>query len=188
MTHNEFAVEIAKRLDKAEVPFMLAGSHGSSIHGQPRATNDVDLVVDPNREQLEQFIHELDDDYYASLEAALGAHRTRGMFNVIHLPSGQKADLIVRKNRPFSIAEFQRRESISVYGYTMKVATPEDIVLAKLEWNKITPSARQREDAQNVLIARSDAIEMSYLQRWANELGVAEELASLLENIAKSGD
>jgi hypothetical protein len=49
------------------------------------------------------------DRYYISPESAREALARRSMFNVIDFDEGWKADLIVRKDRPFSIEELRRR-------------------------------------------------------------------------------
>jgi len=74
------------------------------------------------------------------------------MFNLIDFSSYWKTDLIVRKDRPFSIEEFSRRQPRIVHGISLPLAAPEDVILTKLAWDKITPSERQRRDALNVAV------------------------------------
>jgi hypothetical protein len=57
----------------------------------------------------------------------------QGVFNVNDLPSDWKFDLIIRKSRPFSQAEFERRQLVTMFGKRIFVATAEDIALSKLE-------------------------------------------------------
>jgi hypothetical protein len=181
MSQELFLAGIAERLEKAGIPFMVVGSLASSSHGQPRATMDVDLVVDPTGEQLERFLSSLGEDLYTSPEGARDALKRRAMFNVIDLSEGWKADLIVRKDRPFSHEELSRRQMGSVAGRAMPVASPEDVILAKLEWDGITPSERQVRDALNVIVVQADRLDCDYLRKWAAELGVSEKLEDLLQ-------
>ncbi len=109
---------------------MMTGSHVSSHHGVPRATQDVDVVIDPTPEQLDRFLGLLGDGYYVAQKRLEKLHR-RSLFNVIDLTGGWKADLIVRKDRPFSIEEFQRRQPVTVAGQALSVASPEDAILSK---------------------------------------------------------
>src|SRR2546423_709510 len=106
MSQEEFLTQIAQLLEAAAIPFMVAGSHSSSYHGQPRATNDVDFVIDPTSEQLDRFLALLGDRHYVSPAAAREALSGRSMFNVIDFAEGWKADFIIRKDRPFSVEEF----------------------------------------------------------------------------------
>jgi len=68
-------------LEKAEVPYMVTGSLASSMHGEPRSTHDIDLVIDPTRASLERLLEEFPaGEYYVSRDAALEALETRGLF------------------------------------------------------------------------------------------------------------
>jgi hypothetical protein len=181
MTQEEFLHQVGDCLEAAGIAYMVAGSHGSSSYGKPRATMDVDLVIDPTPEQLEQLLTMLAQNYYVSPEAARDALHQRSMFNIIEFASGWKADLIIRKDRPFSILEFQRRQVRSLQGRPTPVASAEDIILSKLEWAKLTPSERQLNDAYNVVVAQGPQLDQAYLRTWAAVLGVAEPLEELLK-------
>lgn len=117
---------------------MLTGSYASSVHGAPRATQDLDIVIAPTRGQLLELLRLFPDtEYYVSAEAAFDAFARRGQFNVIDFETGWKVDLIVIKEREFSRAEFERRRPLPLDGASVYVASPEDVLLAKLEWAKL---------------------------------------------------
>src|SRR5262249_49281020 len=130
--------------------------------------------------QLDQFLSELGQDYYVSASAACDALDHRSMFNVIDLQFGWKIDLIVRKQRAFSIEEFRRRQTRDWKGKSIPFASPEDIILAKLEWDKITPSERQRSDAAGVSATLGSELDVAYLRKWANALGISDSLEQIL--------
>ena len=179
-----FFADVIRRLEDAGVPFMVSGSLASSLHGQPRATNDIDIVIDPERDSLNVFVGSLPEDWYVSPEAAADALRRRAMFNVIDTLSGMKVDLIVRKQRAFSEVEFQRRRPGPVLGSTAPVTSPEDTILSKLEWSKDAESERQYRDALGVVLLRWDELDRDYLAKWAQELGIGHDLARLLADAA----
>lgn len=83
MTQADFLNQIARLLEAAGIPFMVVGSHASSFHGLYRATQDVDIVIDPTREQLSRFVTSLGDEIYVSPEAA---QRAQPPFDVQHHP------------------------------------------------------------------------------------------------------
>jgi hypothetical protein len=180
MTQNDVLLQVAQCLTAAGIPFMVAGSVVSSAYSQPRSTNDVDIVIDPEPAQLEHWLTQLGSDYYVNADAARDAVQRRSMFNIIHLKSGWKVDLIVRKDRPFSVGELQRKRTVDLGGQTLPVATAEDTILTKLEWNLITPSERQVLDALQVAIAQWSQLDVEYLRKWAPSLGVADDLEKLL--------
>jgi len=105
------------------------------------------------------------------------------MFNVVHLETGFKVDLIVRKSRPFSRMEFSRRQPAFYLGANRWFATAEDTILAKLEWSKASGSERQFNDALNVAKLQKENLDQAYLENWAKELGVLDLLEKLFREI-----
>jgi hypothetical protein len=169
---------IVRALNSAGIPYMLTGSFASSFHGTPRATQDIDLVIAPTASQLRHLARLLpESEYYISEAAALDALGRRGQFNVIDLATGWKVDLIIRKDRPFSQVEFDRRSPVELFGLQLFIASAEDVLVAKLEWAKAGQSQRQLEDAANLLRVRSDELDRQYIERWAVELGLQDEWA-----------
>lgn len=176
MTPTDLLADVVRKLDAVAIVHMIAGSFASSQHGVPRTTNDIDIVIDPSLDQLERFVALLPPDaYYADLDVARDALRRRSMFNVIHLASGWKVDFIVCKPRPFSRGELARREHALIAGVEVFVATPEDTILAKLEWAKLGESERQLRDVRGILDAQADRLDVAYVERWVDELDVRAE-------------
>lgn len=180
-TQREFLERLVRLLDQAQIPYMVAGSMGSSIHGRPRATQDADVVIDPTEDQLGSLLALLGQDYYVSRDAAWDAFRHRTMFNIIDLVGGWKADLILRKDRPFSRQEFERRRQIDALGQRLWAVSPEDTILSKLEWMKGRESDVQYADALGVAVAQGRDLDVEYLRRWAGQLGVENMLSRLLK-------
>jgi hypothetical protein len=172
---GDFLARIVGALNRAQIPHMVAGSFASTHHGVPRTTQDIDLVIEPTGASLKAFVVSLPpQDYYVSEEAALDALRRRSMFNVIDQATGWKADLIVRKARPFSVEEFRRRTQAHLLGVDVFVATPEDTILTKLEWAAMSASERQLRDVAGVLEVKRGELDVAYIERWAADLGVVE--------------
>jgi hypothetical protein len=180
---NEFLVHIIQALNKANIPYMISGSVGSSFHGQPRATNDADIVIAPTAEQITSFIELLGPDFYVSKEAVKQAIENKTMFNIIDIQSGYKADLIIRKQRPYSQQEFARRTSVNFFGIETYFVRPEDSILSKLEWSKGRQSETQYKDALGVLLTQKDDLDYEYLKKWAKELDIEGALGNLLKEL-----
>lgn len=184
MTSNAFE-GIVDALDDSGIPFMVAGSLASSMHGEARSTADIDLVIDPPPGKLERLLRALDSErWYVNAESAHRAVGQRGQFNVIDTTSQWKIDLMVRKDRPFSRSEFSRRTPATIGGSVVFVATAEDTVLAKLEWAKSGGSDRQLRDVVGILAARAGGLDDAYLDLWAPELGVTDLLATVRSKAA----
>ena len=184
-SQKEFLGKLIKALDSCGIAYMLSGSMCSGFHGQPRATNDADIVLDPTKDQLLDFIGSLGPDYYVSREAAVASLENNSMFNIIDIQAGWKADLIIKKNRDYSEQEFSRRQDANFMGMDMCIVSPEDSVLSKLEWSKGRESQTQLEDALGVLIVQWDRLDFEYLRGWAKKLKVEDSLEELLKEVKK---
>jgi hypothetical protein len=170
---------ITVALDANAVPYMLTGSLASSMYGVPRATNDIDVVVLPTREQLMSIVQLFQrTGLTVAPEAAVEALRNKSQFNIVDIPRGLKVDLIVRKDREFSVIEFGRRETHEIEGFRLTIATPEDVLLAKLEWAKIGQSERQLIDAAGILTVQGANLDMAYIGHWVHELGLEAQWAA----------
>lgn len=182
MTVPESSLQILiGKLNQHNIGYMLCGSYSSSLHGRPRATNDADIIIMPSEEQLTSFVKSLCNDYYVNVEAALDALKNRAMFNVIDIQNSFKVDFIIRKDRPFSREEFQRRQKTNLMGMEVWVVSPEDVILSKLEWAKESESSQQFQDALGVAVVQYDRLEMDYLYKWAREMKVENTLEQLLK-------
>ena len=175
MTLAELVARITTRLEAAGIPYMVVGSLASSFHGEPRATADLDLVIDPTPDALARFVGELpSDEYYVDQTTARRALEDRSQFNVVERSSGWKADLLIRRERPFSVLEFQRRQRADLLGTAGFIATAEDTIVAKLEWAKAGESERQLRDARSILAVSGDQLDMAYIDRWVRDLDLSE--------------
>lgn len=173
---GEFLGRLVAKLSAAAIPHMVFGSFASSFHGVPRSSQDLDLVVDPKMDSLRRLLADLpQSDYYVDSDTATDALHRRGQFNVIDMATGWKADLIVRKARPFSIKELERRQEGEVLGVHVPVASPEDVLLAKLEWaQQGGGSDLLLRDAAGILRVRKDTLDRGYIERWVADLGLDE--------------
>ena len=186
MTLSDLLTVIVHALDAAGIPHMIAGSLASTLHGEPRSTRDIDMVVDLTPEQLASFVDSLDRERFY-VGDAFGALERRDQFNVIDVTTGWKVDLIVRKERPFSQAEFDRRQPAVILGVTTAVASVEDTILAKLEWAQAGDSDRQRRDVTAMISVQRATLDMGYLRHWAEALDVTAELDAAIRLANEDG-
>jgi hypothetical protein len=114
VTLQAFLQLVISELEAVGLPFMLTGSLAASYHGAPRETQDVDPVVEPDEASLLKLANRLRAaDLYVGDEAIREAVAARGQFNAIDPSTGWKADFVIRKSRPFSSQEFERRFPLS---------------------------------------------------------------------------
>jgi hypothetical protein len=179
---EEALLRVTRALEDESIPYMVTGSFASSYHGRPRATHDADLVIDPDPAQLARLVRRLGEEGFSlDGERAKDALRRRRQFNAIEIETGWKIDLIIRKERPFSRTELARRTTSHLAGDAkVAIASPEDTILAKLEWARESGgSEKQLADVRGILEV-SRHLDRSYMERWAAELGVADLLKAIL--------
>ena len=124
------------RLEGEGIAYMLTGSLAMSFYARPRMTRDIDLVIALEAAQAERLIGALGADYHADAGAITAAIRSARPWNIIHLPSVVKIDLIPRKDTPYRRAEFERRRRVELAGVRLWIVSVEDLILSKLEWSR----------------------------------------------------
>jgi hypothetical protein len=152
---------------------MITGSVASSYHGEPRATRDLDIVIDPDRGGISRLVGELQAaGLYVDADAALHALDDRTQFNAIEATTGWKVDFLIRKDRPFSREEFGRRARANLLGTPAWIASPEDTIVAKLEWAVASGSDRQLSDVAAMLDIGGGSLDLAYIDGWVAGLGL----------------
>lgn len=173
MSLESLLILVVGILKDREIPYMLTGSLAGSYHGAPRSTRDIDLVVNGSREAFESLAGPLRDaGLYVSEEAIREAVSSRGMFNAIDPETGWKVDFIVRKDRPFSVREFENRLETDYLGLALSIARAEDVVLAKLEWAKLGDSERQLRDVAEIVSVQGDDLDLDEVTEWVERLSL----------------
>lgn len=167
---------ISKRLEAAGLPFMVTGSMASAYYATPRMTRDIDIVVALSPSTLASLQNALADDFYIDPDYALDAIQGERMFNLMHLASAIKIDLIVRKSTEYRQLEFSRRHAINLSNVSTWIVSREDLILSKLEWSKVSASELQRRDIAQLL---AGSVDWEYLLHWATVLGVQSALQEL---------
>ena len=174
----EILQDVATRLERAGISYMLTGSIALSYYAQPRMTRDIDLVAELSGRDAKAVTALFAPDYYVAETDVGRAIADRGMFNVLHLGKLVKLDFIVRKDTPYRRHEFDRRQRVRMPGFEAWIVSREDLILSKLAWAKDSGSEMQLRDAQALL---AGGVDRKYLERWSEELSVTELLRNSLD-------
>ncbi|TVM00430.1 MAG: hypothetical protein CV087_13760 [Candidatus Brocadia sp. WS118] len=183
MSQQELLRKIIQTFDDAGIQYMVTGSVASSLQGEPRSTHDIDLVVAIERTDAKKLVAAFPSpDFYLDAESIMDAIKRQGMFNLIDVNSGDKVDFWILTNEPFDQSRFARRYTEEVAGMRIAVSSPEDTILAKLRWAKVSGgSEKQFIDALRVYEVQFKCLNMDYLQSWAKRLEVESMLQKLQE-------
>jgi D-ribose pyranose/furanose isomerase RbsD len=179
------ALIVLEVLDRLGIPYHLGGSYASAIHGIPRQTHDVDLVVDLGKDRVGGLVQALAGDFYVDAEAVATAVRERASCNLVHLATGIKVDLFIKGTAAFDVAEFDRKVLVRLGDeapHEVFVKSAEDTLLRKLLWYRLggEVSDRQWEDVRGILSVQAERLDLAYLRQWADRLAIRDLLDRLM--------
>jgi hypothetical protein len=180
MTEQELLIDCLRRLNSTGIAYMLTGSMASNYWGIPRATHDLDFVVQLPPSAVPELVRAFASGFYIDEDAVRSAFLPPYQFNALDTRSALKVDFWLLQARPFDQQMFARRLRTTLFGVTAWLCTAEDVVLHKLHWHTISPSQRQLGDAAGVVAVQGDGLDREYLAQWAAELGVGDLLRDLL--------
>ncbi len=165
---------------------MLVGSFASTFYGRSRFTQDVDLIVKMNQNQIDGFVQTFSGEFYVDRGLIEQAFANETSFNIIHFQSTFKVDFFILSRNSFHVEEFARRTMQRLdpqTGFAAYVQTSEDSLLSKLKWYRQGGeiSENQWQDVISILKTQADRMDINYLEKWAAVLGVAD----LLDRVRK---
>jgi len=162
---------------------MLTGSLVSSLQGEPRSTHDMDFVVVLDRESASAFTQAMEGTgCHLDADSVLQAIDTAGTFNLIDPKHGLNVDFWLLTEDAFDHSRFARRARESVLGMDLWVTSPEDTILAKLRWSKLSGGSQKQEtDALRVYEVQYAVLDRAYLDQWIDIMRLGSEWQRLLE-------
>jgi hypothetical protein len=187
MEQGDLLRKMAVTLDKLGVAYAIVGSTASTMYGDARLTNDIDIVIELRDHQIDAFCAEFPDpEYYLSRAAVESAVNKRFQFNIIHPGSGFKVDCFVASNDPFDVSQLRRAVRIPKDGgsYEANFAAPEDVIIKKLEYFKLGQSEKHSRDICGILKEQGERVDREYIRDWAARKGLVEIWVAILERLA----
>lgn len=179
-------LELARALGELGVRYAIGGSVASSRHGEIRATQDIDVLVELDVRTARALRAALGDDYHLEPAAAEAALMAGGTFSAVHLGELMKVDFFVATDEKLHRLQLEHREPVSLVAGEPDVyfASAEDTILAKLVWFQRSDRVLERQvrDVVGILKAKGSHLDLGYLSRAAFALGVADLLGRALED------
>lgn len=181
MSPSDAFEHVRSALERAGIRYAVGGSWASTAFGEPRFTNDVDILAEITAENLDGFLRDLPKIFYVDPEEALKAIVAGRPFNVIHMPTVLKFDFFPSSAFPIGTQELDRAISLPDTGLSKAPArfvTAEDILLAKLYWFRSGGEVSQVQwrDIQGVVSGCNTTLDRGYLERGAIQLEVHDLL------------
>lgn len=176
MEQRGFLMRVVEALEQADVAYAVTGSWASSTYGLPRTTHDLDLILSLSVEQAAAVAEALPPPIYADSVWMQEAAALGEFFNIIDPELGVKVDCWPLKADEYSRVQFQRRRQEDIGDRAVWMLAPEDVILSKLLWYRVSESERQLQDCIDVWKVQQVTLDVDYLRRWAVQLAVTDLL------------
>lgn len=176
MTWIQDSVDLAKQLhpifDRVCIQYYITGGVASSLYGDPRTTRDLDVVLNIQSSKISPLVEALTQEgfYVPGVEDAMSGRMQT--LQIIHTESILQADLVMSGNNPWDLLKFERCQ----LNDGLYFASPEDVILSKLRWGKRSQSEKQWRDVLGVLKVQRAGLDFAYLRKWAERLGLSDDL------------
>lgn len=172
---------VVEALETAGVPYAIGGSMASIAYGEPRATRDIDVVVDLAPADVPPLADRFPaEDFYLDRDAAADAADAGGQFNVIHPDSGFKIDFFVAGDAVERSQLDRARRLAAVEGLEARFSPPEELIVKKLQYHDEGGSDKHLRDIAAILDVSGETIELDRVRRLAAEIGVEQTWSELL--------
>jgi hypothetical protein len=187
----DFLKLVIDALEAAGVEYLIGGAIAEWAWGEPRATQDLDLVVKIPIQAINKLSKELEKrNMLIPAEIILDSvieDRADIPINAIHMYSGLKADLYpLREGDELRQSAFQRRQRVD-YGPPIGkvyIHSPEDLILYKLIYFGLSQQPKHTRDIAAILRTKKDQLDFGYMEKWVDRLGLRSLWQEMLNNIS----
>lgn len=177
MNEHQLLQKLAGVFEKLAIRYFVTGGMASIAYGEPRFTNDIDVVAEIPLAVVQQFLKEFPfPEFYVAEHAVIDAVVQRFQFNILHPASGLKIDLILPKDNEYDRLRLSRAKQLPVSAeLSASFASPEDVILKKLVFFQDGGSEKHLRDIASILTVRREQIDLDYIREWSAKLGVSDE-------------
>ncbi len=168
MTPEEITVSVIDALNTEKIPYMLVGSFSSNYYAIPRATQDVDFVLQLKSGTISSLAERLGPrfqfDRQMSFETVTATKRY--VFRLADNPF--LVELFLLSDDAHDQERFARRRRERILGRDVFIPTVEDVIITKLRWSRAGRRVKDTEDVQNVIAVQVDRINWDYVTSWCD--------------------
>lgn len=178
---------VARCFNENGIPYFVTGSVASFIYGEPRLTQDIDIVAAIREKNIPGLLYFFpEEEFYLDRISVQRALRERSQFNIIHPSSGLKVDVIIPKKNEFDQLRFERRKNVSISEELMiSYSSPEDLIVSKLEFYQEGGSEKHLRDIAGIIKISGGELDFDYLAVWMERKGLGEIWNDFLRKIGK---
>ena len=175
MTTNDVMLQVVDVLYREKIPAMLVGSFSSNYYGIPRATEDVDFVIQVESNLTADFARILGEQFEAepqlSFETNTGTQKQEFKVKGTEF----KLELFRLSDDPFDQQRFRTRKLVTVAGREVWFPRAEDVIVMKLRWCR----TKDKEDVKAVMFVQRGKLDWEYIENWCRQHGTLAKLHEL---------
>jgi hypothetical protein len=176
MEQYELLEKVVVAFGRLGIRYLVTGSVAAMAYGEPRLTNDVDIVAIVEETHIPGLLAEFPSaEYYIDEDMIKEAIHNLGQFNIIHPTSGLKVDVIIKRDTAFDESRFRRIRKIQpAPAYKADFASPEDVIVKKMEFYKESGHEKHLRDITGILKVSGDTVDRAYISQWVERLGLVD--------------
>jgi hypothetical protein len=174
MDQAELLRRVVLCLEKLHIPYFVTGAMASIIYGEPRLTNDIDIVAEVQDIHITGLKNCFPDkEFHLDEDSVRNAVRQKFQFNIIHPESGLKVDVMIPQNDAYDQTRFTRKKRLrSLPDLEVNFASPEDVIIKKMQYYQEGRSEKHIRDIEGILRISTDMIDFDYISKWSAQLGL----------------
>ena len=172
--------------ENLSISYLVTGSVASMAYGEPRLTNDIDIVADIGLSHIPGLLAAFPkEDYYIDEEMIKEAIFRIGQFKIINPASGLKIDIIIKQDTPFDQSRFERTREIYPGTYSAVFASPEDVIIKKMEYYKLGGSEKHLRDITGIIKISEESLDKEYIAQWAIQSDLKDIWNMILQRLER---
>lgn len=185
MEQDELLRRVVETLESLDLSYLITGSMATILYGEPRFTNDIDIVVQLPASRIEALVEAFPgDEFYLGDDRIRQAVAGKTQFNIIHPASGLKIFVMIPSMNDFDRSRFARAtRAHPADDYEATFAAPEDVIIKKLQFYSQGGSDKHLRDIAGVLQISTERIDREYVTEWADRLGLRAVWDRVLESL-----
>jgi hypothetical protein len=184
MSQLKLLKKTVRSLEKEDIPYMLTGSLVSSFQGNPRSTHDIDIIISIRMDDIPGIMEIFDPKrFYINRDSVKEAIINKSQFNVLDTEEGNKIDFWILTDSDFDKSRFARRQKIEIFGFKAYLSAPEDTIIQKLIWSKLSGgSKKQYEDALSVYELQYGDLDIEYMDYWSKQSDIEDLYGKMMSD------
>jgi len=166
-------------LEKEKIPYLLIGGLAAGVLGEPRMTQDIDLIIFAPKKSVPEIIKKaVNEGFQANSRVILNDVELKGAFRLDF--DGLWTDIIISSTK-FEESAFKRKKQITLLGRKTFIPSAEDLILLKL----IPGREKDMLDIKSIIERQKGKLDRKYLEKWAQKLSDEAENMRIWNTLKK---